>query len=228
MNVTIPIFIILTNNTELNIYKNKLFINVFDEYLKVYSIYRNCTYIYAGNENEQIILSSNIENSYKCKTLDVISKENEFCAIYEYLNNCKEQYDWFINLELSQFSKDIFYKCISNINDNYDFMFFITYKKDISKYILDENDNRLTYYKEYNDNICKTIDTNIFVVKTSFFIDCCKKSNFDIYKFGELLWNGKYKTIEETGHYELNLCTKEQVDSFVYMVNLYTGLNKKF
>ena len=128
------------------------------------------------------------------------------------------KYDWYINLEMARFSEDTIYQCITNINDNYDFITFSRHQLDINQYIIDKKNNKFINKLVYQDNIVKTIDTNIFIVKTKWFIDCCQKSNFDPLLFGHYFWQGKYILLDNLEHFELNLNTKEQVDNFLKMI----------
>jgi len=213
MKVDISILIILLNDTELNIYKNKIFINYFCNYLKANSIFENCVFIYSGEENEALLNDLKIENKYHVYNIDKISHTTEYQAVGEYLEETKNKCDWFINLDLSNYNPNTIYLSILNINDHYDFIFFKHEIIDLSKYELN-SDNKRKYEFLYEDKNKMTINTSLFITKSSFFKECYYKAKNDPFLFSAYFWKGKYKVLEDNGSFSIHLANKQQVDNF--------------
>ena len=228
MNPNIPIFIMLLNDTELNIYKNKVFIKLMKQFLNKYGLYYNCVFIYNGEENHQTLIDADITNTYKVNTIDFITHENEFKAVYEYLTNINIKYDWFITMDICQISKDpnTIYEAIRNISDNYDFLCFSSYSLNKLKYKLNENNKLISTSFKYKDDIIKHIDTSLFITKVKWFMQCCKDSNFDVDEFGKCFWKGNYQILDTSNQLNIHLLTKGQVDNFIEMINDILDLNK--
>lgn len=216
MYVDIPVFIVLLNDTELNIYKNTLFLHYFIEYLKYNGIYNNCVFLYNGKENENILGELEVNNKYKISSIDKISHLNEYHCIYEYLTQVNDRCDWFINLDVRNYNPNTLYLSIQNINDNYDFICFKNEISDNYKYILDDN-KRVNDFS-YHQDIIHIINTSLFVTKKSFFLDCCEKSKMEEIEFGKVFWQGKYKILEDNNTFSIDLANKQQVDNFINFI----------
>ena len=219
MKTKIPIFIILLNDSELNIYKNQKLLKYIKEALQKYALYDNCIFLYAGDENDKFIKDNDIKNLYKINSIFKISHSTEFIAIYEYIIHNNFQYDWFINMNYSQLLKNnTIYEAIRNIDSKYNFICFSNIILNQSKYQLND-DYKLNSNFLYEDNIIKVIDTSMFVTKTEWFTYCCKESNLDKNEFGKIFWNCKYKIIEMFDKLQINLVSKSQVDNFINLIN---------
>ena len=220
MKIKIPIFIILLNDSELNIYKNEKLLKYIKESLEKYALYNDCIFLYAGEKNDKYIKENNIENSYHVNSISKISHSTEFIAIYEYISHNDFKYDWFINMNPSQLLKNnTIYEAIRNIDNKYDFICFSNLILNQNQYQIDEDNKIFHNGFIYNDDIIKIIDTSLFVTKTEWFKYSCKESNLDKSEFGKIFWSGKYNILEMFDQLQIKLVSIGQVDNFLNLIN---------
>ena len=227
MKVKIPIFIILLNDSELALYKNKKFVPYLKFYLDNFGVYENCIFLYAGKENESYLKDANIKNIYEVKSLEVISHKDEFIAVYNYIKDFNMTNDWFITIQPNQIIKNnnTIYTCIQNIEYKYDFLCFSTAYLD--KHYLRLENGKLKYkFLDYTDKYMNIIDTSLFVTNSEWFMKCCEESELNEPVFSSLFWSGNYKILDLSDQITINLNTKGQVDNFIDFLENYKIYSK--
>jgi len=218
MKTLIPIIIVLSNDSEVTLYKNKKLLPIFVNLMKRNGLYNNCLFLCCDDQNEQYCKDNNIENVYRVHGIGVINHSNDFKSIYKYFIESNDQSDWHITLKLGHSIKNInlIKRAIQNIDYYLDFICFST------KYV--SSDDLILYDNKIRNNIADVLiqdkpvnilDTSIFICNTKYFLSCCEKANGNESIFSEELYKGRYKILGDGNQIPIQGYNKEQVDIFV-------------
>ena len=216
MKLSIPIIILMANNSEFDIYRNKIFLPLMKLYLQNYGIFGNVVFVCNDEESKLILKDNEIsdDNIFYAHNEKKISIETGLEFVYECLFSVK--CDWFISLTLSQPIKNIniIYEGIRNISYQYDMILFSTYINFDEK--MEIHDGKINPEEIfYGFPKRKIVDETIFLSKKRFYMECCEKSGWKHKDFTKLYWKGNYYIVDNLDEVQMVFSNKNQIDGFI-------------
>lgn len=213
--ISIPVLIVLQNDTELTSYKNRMLLPIVKEYVSHHAIFNNAVIICANEIDELYANVLGFVNIYKYEE-SVLSDKNTFKAVNKYFLEVNKDADWCMVLKPYRIMTDYsqFIKGIQNISNKYDLILFKTSAYEQSSIELDGN-NKLSLSTMGNSKSVKSIINDALqIAKVDFLNKCFANSNGDVDKYSQLLLQGKIKFLE-SNDILISFTTVEQIDNFI-------------
>ena len=218
--ISIPVLIVLQNDTELTSYKNRMLLPIVKEYVSHHAILNNAVIICANEIDELYASVLGFVNIYKYEE-SILSDKNTFKAVNKYFLEVNKNADWCIILKPYRIITDTkqLIRAIQNINSNYDLILFRTSSYDQTPIEIDNTCANLKLNKMGNSKrIIYVINDALQIGKVSFLNKCYLESDEDVEKYSKLVVSGKIKYLD-CDDVQMNLCTIEQVDNFVRFIS---------
>ena len=216
--ISIPVLIVLQNDTELTSYKNRMLLPIVKEYVSHHAILNNAVIICANEIDELYASALGFVNIYKYEE-SILSDKNTFKAVNKYFLEVNKDADWCMVLKPYSIMTDYsqFIKGIQNISNKYDLILFKTSAYEQSSIELDGN-NKLSLSTMGNSKSVKSIINDALqIAKVDFLNKCFTKSNGDVDKYSQLLLHGKIKFLE-SNDILISFTTAEQIDNFIHFL----------
>ena len=216
--LSIPVLIVLQNDTELTLYKNRMLLPIVKDYVSHYTIMNNAVIICANEIDELYASNLGFVNIYKYEE-PILSDKNTFKAVNKYFLEVNKDADWCMVLKPYRIMTDYsqFIKGIQNISDEYDLILFKTSAYEQSSIELDGN-NKLSLSTMGNSKEIKSIVNDALqIAKVDFLNKCFVMSNGDVDKYSQLLLQGKIKFLESNDTL-ISFTTTEQIDNFIHFL----------
>ena len=221
--ISIPVIVILQNDSELTRYKNHEFLPFTKLFIENYGIIKNTIFFCADDESEKLCMQLGLNNIHRCKE-EILSDKTTFLAINDYFMNEEKDADWCIILKPYQIIKDstILYKSIQNINDNYDIIAFSSHMYDMKNITVPNNHNLETVTFDSIENTKKVLtilDDSLFVAKTSFLKQSFIESKGDVKKYSKLLASGKILILDSVDEIQIHFTSINQINMFMHFLS---------
>ena len=218
--LSIPILVILQNDTEITSYKNRMLLPFAYDFLSRYSIMSNSVVICSNDLDELLAHELGFGKIYKYDE-PILSDKNTFKAVNRYFLEQDKGADWCIILKPYRIITDTkqLIRAIQNINSNYDLILFRTSSYDQTPIEIDNTCANLKLNKMGNSKrIIHVTNDALQIGKVSFLNKCYLESDGDVEKYSKLVVSGKIKYLD-CDDVQMNFCTIEQVDNFVRFIS---------
>jgi len=216
--LSIPVLIVLQNDTELTSYKNRMLLPIVKEYVSHYAILNNAVIICANEIDELYASDLGFVNIYKYEE-SILSDKNTFKAVNKYFLEVNKDADWCMVLKPYRIMTDYsqFIKGIQNISDEYDLILFKTSTYEQSSIELDGNKKLSLSTMGNSKKIKSIVNDALQIAKVDFLNKCYVMSNGDVDKYSQLLLQGKIKFLESNDTL-ISFTTIEQIDNFIHFL----------
>ena len=216
--LSIPVLIVLQNDTELTSYKNRMLLPIVKEYVSHYAILNNAVIICANEIDELYANNLGFVNIYKYEE-SILSDKNTFKAVNKYFLEVNKNADWCMVLKPYRIMTDYsqFIKGIQNISDEYDIILFKTSTYEQSSIELDGNKKLSLSTMGNSKKVKSIINDALQIAKVDFLNKCFVMSNGDIDKYSQLLLQGQIKFLESNDTL-ISFTTTEQIDNFIHFL----------
>ena len=216
--ISIPVLIVLQNDTELTSYKNRMLLPIVKEYVSHHAILNNAVIICANEIDELYASALGFVNIYKYEE-SILSDKNTFKAVNKYFLEVNKNADWCMVLKPYRIMTDYsqFIKGIQNISDEYDLILFKTSAYEQSSIELDGNKKLSLSTMGNSKRVKSIINDALQIAKVDFLNKCFTKSNGDVDKYSQLLLQGKIKFLE-SNDILISFTTAEQIDNFMHFL----------
>ena len=216
--LSIPVLIVLQNDTELTSYKNRMLLPIVREYVSHYALLNNAVIICANEIDELYASDLGFVNIYKYEE-SILSDKNTFKAVNKYFLEVNKNADWCMVLKPYRIMTDYsqFIKGIQNISDEYDLILFKTSTYEQSSIELDGNKKLSLSTMGNSKKIKSIVNDALQIAKVDFLNKCYVMSNGDVDKYSQLLLKGKIKFLESNDTL-ISFTTAEQIDNFIHFL----------
>ena len=216
--ISIPVLIVLQNDTELTSYKNRILLPIVKEYVSHHAILNNAVIICANEIDELYASVLGFVNIYKYEE-SILSDKNTFKAVNKYFLEVNKDADWCMVLKPYRIMTDYsqFIKGIQNISNKYDLILFKTSAYEQSSIELDGNKKLSLSTMGNSKKVKSIINDALQIAKVDFLNKCFTKSNGDVDKYSQLLLQGKIKFLE-SNDILISFTTAEQIDNFIHFL----------
>lgn len=216
--LSIPVLIVLQNDTELTSYKNRMLLPIVKEYVSHYTILNNAVIICSNEIDELFASNLGFANIYKYNE-PILSDKNTFKAVNKYFLEVNKDADWCMVLKPYRIMTDYsqFIKGIQNISDKYDLILFKTSTYEQSSIELDGNKKLSLSTMGNSKKIKPIVNDALQIAKVDFLNKCFTNSDGDVDKYSQLLLQGKIKFLESNDTL-ISFTTTEQIDNFIHFL----------
>lgn len=216
--LSIPVLIVLQNDTELTSYKNRMLLPIVKEYVSHYALLNNAVIICANEIDELYASDLGFVNIYKYEE-SILSDKNTFKAVNKYFLEVNKNADWCMVLKPYRIMTDYsqFIKGIQNISDEYDLILFKTSTYEQSSIELDGNKKLSLSTMGNSKKIKSIVNDALQIAKVDFLNKCYVMSNGNVDKYSQLLLQGKIKFLESNDTL-ISFTTIEQIDNFIHFL----------